>query len=72
MSGAPAPPKPWAKAGFILSEAPRSAKLRRVCQGSELVKALEPYNPCFYEQIVQPLNVEIMAELARRTGAGRG
>jgi L-alanine-DL-glutamate epimerase-like enolase superfamily enzyme len=40
--------------------------------GIALMKALEPYNPCFYEQIVQPLNVEIMAELARRTGAGRG
>jgi galactonate dehydratase len=32
-----------------------------------LMKALEPYNPWFYEEIVQPLNVEIMAEMARKT-----
>ncbi|MGH9309922.1 MAG: enolase C-terminal domain-like protein, partial [Vicinamibacterales bacterium] len=32
-----------------------------------LMKALEPYNPWFYEEIVQPLNVDIMAELARKT-----
>jgi galactonate dehydratase len=32
-----------------------------------LMKALEPYNPWFYEEIVQPLNVDVMAELARKT-----
>src|ERR671912_1485028 len=32
-----------------------------------LMKALEPYNPWFYEEIVQPQNVDIMAELARKT-----
>ena len=31
------------------------------------MKALEPYNPWFYEEIVQALNVDIMAELARKT-----
>jgi len=32
-----------------------------------LMKALEPYSPWFYEEIVQALNVDIMAELARKT-----
>jgi galactonate dehydratase len=32
-----------------------------------LMKALEPYHPWFYEEIVQPLNVDVMAELARKT-----
>jgi galactonate dehydratase len=32
-----------------------------------LIKALEPYNPWFYEEVVQALNVDIMAELARKT-----
>ncbi|MDE0163774.1 MAG: galactonate dehydratase [Bryobacterales bacterium] len=32
-----------------------------------LMKALEPYNPWFYEEIIQALNVDIMAELARKT-----
>jgi galactonate dehydratase len=32
-----------------------------------LMKALEPYQPWFYEEIVQALNVDIMAELARKT-----
>ena len=32
-----------------------------------LIKALEPYNPWFYEEIVQCLNVDIMAELAKKT-----
>ena len=32
-----------------------------------LVKALEPYQPWFYEEIVQPLNVDVMAEIARKT-----
>ena len=32
-----------------------------------LMKALEPYNPWFYEEIVQALNVDVMAELARQT-----
>src|SRR5687767_2825551 len=34
---------------------------------SVLMKALEPYYPWFYEEIVQALNVDIMAELARKT-----
>jgi galactonate dehydratase len=34
---------------------------------SVLMKALEPYHPWFYEEIVQALNVDIMAELARKT-----
>jgi galactonate dehydratase len=34
-----------------------------------LMKALEPYNPWFYEEVVQALNVDIMAELARKTSA---
>jgi len=32
-----------------------------------LVKALEPYNPWFYEEVVQCLNVDVMAEIARKT-----
>jgi galactonate dehydratase len=32
-----------------------------------LIKALEPYQPFFYEEIVQPLNVDVMAELAKKT-----
>lgn len=32
-----------------------------------LVKALEPYHPWFYEEIVQALNVDVMAEIARKT-----
>ena len=32
-----------------------------------LIKALEPYDPWFYEEIVQALNVDVMAELARKT-----
>jgi galactonate dehydratase len=32
-----------------------------------LIKALEPYNPWFYEEVVQALNVDVMAELARKT-----
>src|SRR5919107_2275324 len=34
---------------------------------SVLMKALEPYSPWFYEEIVQALNVDVMAELARKT-----
>jgi galactonate dehydratase len=34
---------------------------------SFLIKALEPYSPWFYEEIVQALNVDVMAELARKT-----
>jgi galactonate dehydratase len=34
---------------------------------SMLIKALEPYNPWFYEEIVLPLNVDVMAELAKKT-----
>ena len=32
-----------------------------------LMKALEPYHPWFYEEIVQALNVKVMAELAKKT-----
>ena len=32
-----------------------------------LMKALEPYSPWFYEEIVQALNVDVMAELAKKT-----
>ncbi len=32
-----------------------------------MMKALEPYHPWFYEEIIQPLNVDLMAELARKT-----
>ena len=32
-----------------------------------LMKALEPYDPWFYEEIIQALNVDVMAELARKT-----
>ncbi len=32
-----------------------------------LMKALEPYNPWFYEEVIQALNVDVMAELARKT-----
>lgn len=32
-----------------------------------LIKALEPFNPWFYEEVVQPLNIDVMAELARKT-----
>ena len=32
-----------------------------------LMAALEPYNPWFYEEVVQALNVEVMAELAAKT-----
>jgi galactonate dehydratase len=34
---------------------------------SLLIKALEPYNPWFYEEIVQALNVDVMADLAKKT-----
>jgi galactonate dehydratase len=34
---------------------------------SMLIKALEPYSPWFYEEIVLPLNVDVMAELAKKT-----
>jgi hypothetical protein len=39
--------------------------------GIALMKALEPYNPCFHEEIVQALNTESWLS-SRRTGAGRG
>jgi galactonate dehydratase len=32
-----------------------------------LMKALEPYQPFFFEEVVQCLNIDIMAELARKT-----
>jgi galactonate dehydratase len=32
-----------------------------------LIKALEPFNPWFYEEVVQALNIDVMAELARKT-----
>jgi len=32
-----------------------------------LIKALEPYAPQFYEEVVQPQNVDVMADLARKT-----
>lgn len=32
-----------------------------------LMKALEPYNPWFYEETVQALNIDVMAELAKKT-----
>ena len=32
-----------------------------------MMHALEPYHPWFYEEIVQPLNVDVMADLARKT-----
>jgi galactonate dehydratase len=32
-----------------------------------LIKALEPYQPFFYEEVVQCLNIDVMAELARKT-----
>ncbi|MBL8211639.1 MAG: galactonate dehydratase [Bryobacterales bacterium] len=32
-----------------------------------LMHALEPYNPWFYEEVVQALNVDVMAELAKKT-----
>jgi galactonate dehydratase len=34
---------------------------------SLLIKALEPYHPWFYEEVVQALNVDVMAELAAKT-----
>ena len=32
-----------------------------------LIHALEPYHPWFYEEIAQALNVDVMAEMARKT-----
>lgn len=32
-----------------------------------LIKALEPYRPFFFEEVVQCLNVDVMAEIARKT-----
>jgi len=32
-----------------------------------LMKALEPYEPWFYEEVVQCLNIDVMAELAKKT-----
>jgi galactonate dehydratase len=32
-----------------------------------LVKALEQYQPWFFEEVVQPLNVDVMAEIAKKT-----
>jgi galactonate dehydratase len=34
---------------------------------SLLIKALEPHQPFFYEEIVQALNVDVMADLAKKT-----
>ena len=34
---------------------------------SLLIKALEPLRPWFYEEVVQALNVDVMAELAKKT-----
>ncbi|WP_282136711.1 galactonate dehydratase [Seonamhaeicola maritimus] len=34
---------------------------------SVLIKALEPHRPWFYEEVVQPLNVDVMADLAKKT-----
>ena len=34
---------------------------------SLLIKALEPHNPWFYEEVVQALNVDVMADLAKKT-----
>ena len=34
---------------------------------SVLIKALEPYKPWFYEEVVQALNVDVMADLAKKT-----
>ena len=34
---------------------------------SLLIKALEPLHPWFYEEVVQALNVDVMAELAKKT-----
>jgi len=34
---------------------------------SILIKELEPYRPWFYEEIVQALNVDVMADLAKKT-----
>jgi galactonate dehydratase len=32
-----------------------------------IMKVLEPFNPWFYEEIAQALNVDVMAEMARKT-----
>ena len=32
-----------------------------------LIKALEPFHPWFFEEVVQALNVDVMAEIARKT-----
>jgi len=32
-----------------------------------LMAALEPYNPWFYEEVVQALNIDVMADLAKKT-----
>ncbi|HEU0124573.1 MAG TPA: galactonate dehydratase [Bryobacteraceae bacterium] len=32
-----------------------------------LMKAIEPYHPWFYEEIAQALNVDVMAEMAKKT-----
>ncbi len=32
-----------------------------------LIKALEPYDPWFFEEVVQALNVDVMADLAKKT-----
>jgi galactonate dehydratase len=32
-----------------------------------LIKALEPYNPWFLEEIILPLNVDVMADIAKKT-----
>ena len=54
----------WAPASISASSSTaRSSRRRRW----SLMKALEPYNPWFYEEIVQALNVDVMAELARKT-----
>lgn len=34
---------------------------------SLLIKALEPHHPWFYEEIIQALNVDVMADLAKKT-----
>ena len=37
-----------------------------------LIKALEPYQPWFYEEVVQCLNVDVMAEIAKKTAHPAG
>ena len=59
--------KPCAIATVPASTSPSTSTAQSAPTASLLIKALEPYQPMFYEEPVQPQNVDVMAEIARKT-----